>query len=322
MRLSSKFIILFSLLLSACSEEQPSLTEQAQAIEAQTATPAPISVAAPAAAEAPEKEPSLDDPNIVVIVNGTPITKTMYAIFFQQWSNARQGAKGDTSQEQVAILNELINAILITQEAEANDFDKRPEVAVLLDLLRTRAITEMSVANYIQQKPISEQVLRKLYDEHADSQTQQEFKARHILLATKDDATAVITELNDGADFIALAKTRSTGPSASQGGALGWFSANQMVKPFSNAVAAMTDGSHSIAPVETKFGWHVIFREEGRKAPPPPFKEVQERLLEAKRREIVMAHIEELRNKADIQFKPQADADPASATPAQPVPAQ
>jgi len=324
---SKKLIVLsMTLLLSACNEgpaPTPESTAKAQT-EVTNKEPAPIPYPAPAASEAattttPQKA-SLDDPNVVVIVNGTPVTKPMYAAFHQQWRQARQGAKGDTPQEQMAILNELVNSMLIMQDAEAQGFDKKPEVAELLKLLRTRALAEMSVANFVQQQQISDDDLKKIYDERYGGNQQQEFKARHILLDSEDEAKAVIKELGSGADFVALAKSKSTGPSASQGGDLGWFDSTQMVKPFADAVAAMENGKYSTTAVKTQFGWHVILREDSRETAPPAFEEVQNTLLDGKRRELVMSYLTGLRKKAAIQIRPPAQQpDAANAAPSAPA---
>ena len=269
------------------------------------------STAKPAAGEGPEPKPgpakqaSLDDPDVVVLVNGAPVTKAMYSAFYQQWLRARQrrGADSDSPQEQLAVLNELVNAMLIVQDAEAQGFDKKPEVSVMLELLRTRALAEMSMAERLQKAGLSDQDLKKLYDERYGGQTQKEFKARHILLDTEEEAKAVIAELQGGADFIGLARQRSVGPSASQGGDLGWFGPAQMVKPFADAVAALDNGSYSKTPVHTDFGWHVILREQSRETPPPSFNDVRRELLEEKRRELFSEYIGDLRDKADIQIK-------------------
>jgi len=300
MQFSLKKLIILSMipLLSACNEGADSIPQP-------TAKP-PSDIANKKPAPTTAQKASLDDPNVVVIVNGTPVTKPMYAAFHQQWRRAKQGAKGDTPQEQMAILNELVNAMLIVQDAEAQGFDKKPEVAELLKLLRMRALAEMSIANFVQQQQISNDDLKALYDKRYGSKQQQEFKARHILLKSEDDAKAVIKELDNGADFIALAKTRSTGPSASQGGDLGWFDATQMVKPFSDAVAAMETGAYSKTPVKTQFGWHVILREDARESSPPSFEDVQNTLMDGKRRELVMSYLTKLRKKADIQIRPPA----------------
>ncbi len=200
MQFSSKKLIALSitLLLSACNKEAnqpPSPVEKMQSAVTNSATTATESTTAT------KQKASIDDPDIVVIVNESPVTKNMYAAFHQQWRRARQGAKGDTPQEQMAILNELVNAMLIAQDAEAQGFNKKPEVALLLNLLRTRALAEMSIANFVQQQAISDDDLKKLYDKRYGNMQQQEFKAKHILLKSEEAANDVIKALADGADF-------------------------------------------------------------------------------------------------------------------------
>ncbi len=332
MRLLSTLPLLLTLglFLSACSDEPPAskpANKQTQAAAESTVPepkPEPESSPAPEQASEPKKEASLDDPNVVVLVNGVAATKPMYAAFYQQWlrTRKRRETSSNTPQQQMAILNELVNSMLIVQEAEAQGFDKRPEVSIMLNLLRTRAITEMAVADYVRQNPVSEQDLKKLYEERFGTETRKEYKASHILVNTEEEAKGVITELDNGADFIELAKQRTVGPSGPQGGDLGWFGPAQMVKPFADAVDTLEDGSHSKTPVQTQFGWHIILREESRETSPPAFKDVQNELLQEKHREILMGYIGGLRNKADVQIKtpePSTDMHGGAPTPAAPA---
>jgi peptidyl-prolyl cis-trans isomerase C len=84
-----------------------------------------------------------------------------------------------------------------------------------------------------------------------------EWKASHILVASKDLAAKIKTEIQKGARFEDMAKKHSTCPSKSKGGDLGWFGPGQMVKPLEEAVKKSGVGSVT-DPVKTQFGFHII----------------------------------------------------------------
>ena len=105
----------------------------------------------------------------------------------------------------------------------------------------------------------------------------EEVQAHHILVATQGEAETVIKRLEKGEGFAALAGELSLGPSASRGGNLGYFLAEEMVQAFSDAAFALQPGELS-APVETEFGWHVIRLEDRRVVPPPSFEDLSEQI--------------------------------------------
>ena len=113
--------------------------------------------------------------------------------------------------------------------------------------------------------------------------------ARHILVKTKEEAEAIIKELDAGADFAKLAKEKSTGPVRPEGGDLGFFSPGQMVPAFEKAAFALKAGKYTKEPVKTQFGWHVIKVEEKRNAPPPEFDQVKDQVRQLVLREKYMA---------------------------------
>lgn len=84
-------------------------------------------------------------------------------------------------------------------------------------------------------------------------------KASHILVETDQEAFKLLGEINNGADFAALAMTSSKCPSGANGGDLGIFGRGQMVKPFEDAAFAL-DIDQISQPVQTQFGWHIIKR--------------------------------------------------------------
>ena len=131
---------------------------------------------------------------------------------------------------------------------------------------------------------------------------EEEVHARHILVATEDEAKALIAEIKKGAAFDKLAKEKSTDKaSGAEGGDLGWFKKTDMVKEFADAAFDLKKGELTETPVKTQFGYHVIKVEDRRKAPPPAFEEMADQLREEMAREAVTAQLDQLRSGAKIE---------------------
>lgn len=81
--------------------------------------------------------------------------------------------------------------------------------------------------------------------------------ARHILVPDQDQARRLKQEIEDGADFAALAREHSECPSGRRGGDLGQFGRGQMVAEFDRAVFEGPVGE-VLGPVKTQFGYHLI----------------------------------------------------------------
>ena len=158
---------------------------------------------------------------------------------------------------------------------------------------------------------VTDEALKATYEEtYGSAEPEKEFNASHILVATEDEAKALVEALNGGADFAELAKEKSTGPSGPRGGNLGWFGTGAMVPPFEEAVLALEVGAVS-APVQTQFGWHVITLNETRLKNAPALQEVRGELTDKVQREALEARIEELQGDAEITRKTKEDIDPA-----------
>ncbi len=81
--------------------------------------------------------------------------------------------------------------------------------------------------------------------------------ARHILVSSKELCDNLKTQIENGADFAALAAAHSSCPSGKKGGDLGSFSKGQMVKEFDDVVFVDEVGKVH-GPVQTQFGFHLI----------------------------------------------------------------
>jgi len=244
----------------------------------------------------------------VAVVNGKYISKQELDRLKQQISQRMQGQSISDQQ----LLEELIRREIIVQQAEKEGLDKTPEFQAKLNEIKTSLLTQAYLQDYLKKHPVTDEELKAEYDAMIGQQGGTEFKARHILVKSKEEADKIIAELNKGADFAKLAKEKSTGPSGSQGGDLGWFTADKMVKPFSDAVMALEDGKYTTEPVKTQFGWHVILREKSRKQTPPPFEAVKMQLQPMLQRKKVQQLLEDLKKQAKVEILLQEPAKPES----------
>ncbi len=179
-----------------------------------------------------------------------------------------------------ALLDALIDIIAVSKLAETDGYGKDEAFIARMKLLRQRALHNVFVSKTISEKITDEEV--KIRFELETSKVEQ-VKARHILVKTEEEANEIIKMLDDGADFIELAKKKSTGPSGPNGGDLGFFGKGQMVPEFEKAAFALETGKHTAKAAKTQFGYHVIKLEERRTAPPPEYE-----ALKAKFRQIIL----------------------------------
>lgn len=106
--------------------------------------------------------------------------------------------------------------------------------------------------------PTDDATLKKFFDDNTSQFDKRQVHARHILVATEDEAKAIKAQLDAGGDFAAIAKAKSTDTSnKDQGGDLGFFGSGQMDPAFEKAAFSMKKGEIS-APVQTTYGWHII----------------------------------------------------------------
>lgn len=217
-------------------------------------------------------------------------------------ARTRQKFEALPAAQKQEILEEALKLIAIAEDARAAGMHKDPEVAARIELQTMNALAQARIGKLVEEASIDEQRLRSAYEAQYVTEPKMEYKARHILVKTEEEAQGIIAELEGGADFAALATEKSVGPSATSGGDLGWFARDAMVKPFADAVADMESGQFSKAPVETQFGYHVILSEGTRTAPPPAFESVQESLRATVQQDLVENFIENTRTAANVRI--------------------
>jgi len=249
-----------------------------------------------------------------VKVNGESILIKDYdaRVADAQKTYEKQGMKFDTEEGKAALpqiktqlLDRMIEGKLMAQEVKNQKLD--PEDAKVKaqedlikknfgddekfqDTLKQQGMTEAELKNFLtvyekvtgEIPEISDADAKAYFDKNIDGYGQPESaKARHILVATEDEAKAIIAELKAGADFVQLAKDKSTEPGAKEsGGDLGTFTKGKMVPEFDAAAFAQKVGVVSEAPVKTEFGYHVILVEAHTPAVAADFEALKSRVKE------------------------------------------
>jgi peptidyl-prolyl cis-trans isomerase C len=214
------------------------------------------------------------------------------------------------------LIDQMINQRVLTAAARKANLQDSPEVRARVRQAEAEALQQAFLAREI--APLmTEESLRARYQRDIMSQpAEAEVRARHILVQTETDARAVITALQGGADFATLARERSRGPGAQDGGDLGFFKKEEMPEAFAEAAFALAPGQFTTTPVRTQFGWHVIKTEERREEPRPSFEQAENDLRRAVIEEAATGIVDRLRAAATVQ---RFNIDGSPITP-QPVP--
>ena len=235
----------------------------------------------------------------VAVVNGTPISRDVWDLYVKTRHQGK--TPGDlTAEEQNAALDELVKMYVGAQEAEKQKLGEG-EPNARLELVGKSARAELLFKKFTEGAEPTDAELKAEYDARIAEAPKEEFHARHILVDDEAKAKELIAQLDKGENFEQLAKDNSKDGSATEGGDLGWFNANQMVKPFSDAVQQLETGKYTATPVKSEFGWHVIRLEEQRATTPPPFDAVKAQLGPLVNQKKFEAHLDELVKTAKVE---------------------
>jgi peptidyl-prolyl cis-trans isomerase C len=251
------------------------------------------------AQELPTKKKEPAKPAAVATVNGVAVPQSRMNLMVQ-----RQAQRGmpDNEQTRAMVREELINRELIAQEAQRSGIGKRPEVQTQVDMARQEILVNAYIGDWARKNPITDAEVQKEYDRVKSSAGDKEYKARHILLETEEQANGVIAELKKGGKFDELAGKNSKDPgSAQRGGDLDWNTPSTFDPAFSSAMVKLEKGKYTEQPVRTRFGFHVIQLDDVRAVQFPPLNEVRQRIQQTLVQHKLEELVKSLRAKAKIQ---------------------
>lgn len=235
---------------------------------------------------------------VLAKVNGVAIPESRLEFLVRQQV---AGGQPDSPELRKAARERIISQEIVAQAAVKKGLDKSPEVLQQVELTRLELLANAYLAEELKKNPPSEEAMKKEYDAIVAQMGKNEYKGRHILVESEDEAKKIVADLKKGAKFEKLAeKSKDTG-SAKNGGDLGWFPPDQMVKPFADAVAKLKKGETTPAPVQTQFGWHVIRLDDTRPRQVPTFEQVKPQLAQQMQRQQVQKIVQDLNAKAKVE---------------------
>ena len=235
----------------------------------------------------------------VATVNGVQIPRQRLDLVVR-----RQTARGATDSEKLRaqVREALINNELLIQEANRSGIARKAEVQQQIDLTRQEVIANAMVGEYLRTHPVTEAEIQKEYDRAKAQTGDKEYKARHVLVATEEDAKSVLAELKKGGKFDDIAQKRSLDEGTRpRGGDLDWNVPSNFDKAFADAMVKLEKGRMTEVPVRSRFGFHVIQLDDVRAVNFPPLAQVKSQIQQRLVGQRVDVLVRDLRAKAKIE---------------------
>jgi peptidyl-prolyl cis-trans isomerase C len=233
------------------------------------------------------------------IVNGKPVPKARMEMLAQQLAAAGRPV---TPEMQDQLREEVIAREIFMQEAQKQGLDGTDDYKNQLELARQAILIRQLFENYRKTNPVSDADAKAEYDKFVAANSGKEYKARHILVETEDQAKKILADLKKGAKFEDIAKKQSKDPgSGANGGDLDWAAPSSFVPEFSEAMVKLNKGEMTQVPVKSQFGYHIIRVDDIRQAQLPKFEEVKPQIVQQLQQQRLQKYQEELRAKAKVE---------------------
>ena len=186
-------------------------------------------------------------------------------------------------------------------QAKAKGFDKKADVQAQMEMAKQAILIRAYLQDFVKNNPVTDAEVLQEYETIKGRMGEKEYKPRHVLVETENEAKAIIAKLQSGVAFEEVAKESRDPGSKDRGGELGWSNPAMFVKPFSDAMVALEKGKYTPTPVKSDFGYHVIQLDDVRATQTPPFEEVKPQLQQRLQQQKVEKQVLDLRAKAKVE---------------------
>ncbi len=247
-------------------------------------------------------ETALPPETILASFNGQTIT---LGEFNQLWEQVPEDYKLQLDKSMV--LDQMISEILLIQEAKNKGLEEDKDVLEQIKKITEQILVQTLIEREILDKvKVSDGDAAKYYEENKDNFiVKEQVHLFNILVETEEEAQDILEQLKAGEDFSEIAIEKSTGPSAAQGGDLGYLSKGTIVPEIEDVVFALELEVLSEV-VKTDFGFHILKITEKKPETVKALEEVKEdivqTLLPTKQKEAFDNLLEELKSQVKIEI--------------------
>jgi len=238
----------------------------------------------------------------IAIVNNKPVPKARVEAFIDQV--VKQGQQQRTPELEKQVRDELVMREIFQQEAERRGLAATPDYKQQMEFARQSILIRELFADYSKKNTVSDAEIQAEYNQLKGQAGEKEYRARHILVESEDEAKSLIAQIKGGAKFDELAKKHSKDPGSGQnGGDLDWAAPAGYVPEFSQAMVKLEKGKFTDTPVKSQFGWHIIQLDDVRDAQFPAFDEVKPQLAQRLQQAKLAKFRDDLKAKAKTDYK-------------------
>ncbi|MBI3369654.1 MAG: peptidylprolyl isomerase [Burkholderiales bacterium] len=237
----------------------------------------------------------------IAIVNGKPVPKARAEALLVQ---AQKAGQAPSPELEARAKEEVVLREIFAQEAEKRGIAATADYKSSMELARQTILIRELFEEYKRKNPVGEAEARAEYEKFKTQASGTEYRARHILVETEEEAKSLITQIKGGTKFEDLAKAKSKDPgSGENGGDLDFAKPENYVPEFSKAMTSLSKGQMTDAPVKSQFGWHIIRLDDTRTAQFPEFDQVKAQIQQRIAQGKLQKYQEDLRKGAKTDFK-------------------
>jgi len=256
---------------------------------------------------------------VLATVNGEEITSDEVNKVLEEGMQGRLESLSSDKQNELRhrIVEGMVVQKLVYEDAQKigilESKEYKEELETTIERLKIQLATKVWEQEQFDAIKVDAKEVKAYFDTNPNEFIDKEkIHARHILIRSKAQAQSIIASMKTLSgdklknEFIAQAKLYSIGPSAARGGDLGYFPRGRMVPAFNDAAFAMKTGTISSVPVQSQFGYHVIYIEDRKPAKKMGFDTVksfiEQRLKMDKFKETMEKKMATLHEKAKITY--------------------